>query len=44
MDDRLFSVKDRIAVVTGGLGQLGAAFTNELLDRGSTDSSLFPEM
>jgi len=35
MDDRLFSVKDRIAVVTGGLGQLGAAFTNELLDRGA---------
>lgn len=35
MDDRLFSVKDRIAVITGGLGQLGAAFANELLERGA---------
>ncbi|MGD1833671.1 MAG: SDR family oxidoreductase [Sphaerochaetaceae bacterium] len=35
MEDALFSVKGRVAIVTGALGQLGAEFANELLSRGA---------
>ena len=35
MDDKLFSVKGKIAIVTGALGQLGAQFANELINRGA---------
>ncbi len=31
----LFSVKDRVVIVTGGLGQLGRQFTSSLLDHGA---------
>lgn len=34
-EDALFSVKDKICIVTGGLGQLGAAFAKALLERGA---------
>ena len=35
MKEDLFSVKDRIVVVTGGLGQLGRQFSLALLERGA---------
>jgi NAD(P)-dependent dehydrogenase (short-subunit alcohol dehydrogenase family) len=33
--DRLFSVQDRVVVVTGGLGRLGRRFTSALVERGA---------
>lgn len=33
MDDKMFSVKDKICIVTGGLGQLGAQYAKALLER-----------
>lgn len=33
MEDTLFSVKDKIIIVTGGLGQLGAEYVKELYKR-----------
>ena len=33
MIDKLFNIKDRVAVVTGGLGQIGLEFSLELLNR-----------
>lgn len=33
MDDKLFSVKDKICIVTGGLGQIGKNFVQELRAR-----------
>jgi NAD(P)-dependent dehydrogenase (short-subunit alcohol dehydrogenase family) len=35
MEDRLFSVKGKIIVITGGLGQIGAEFVREFHTRGS---------
>lgn len=35
MTDTLFSLTDRVIVMTGALGQLGSALTRELLDRGA---------
>jgi len=35
MADDLFSVKNRIIVITGGLGQLGQQFSKALVDRGA---------
>lgn len=35
MTDRLFSLDDRVIVVTGGLGQLGRQFTRALMDHGA---------
>ena len=35
MTDTLFDVSDRIAIVTGGLGQIGVEFSLELLRRGA---------
>jgi NAD(P)-dependent dehydrogenase (short-subunit alcohol dehydrogenase family) len=35
MKDKLFDVSGKIAIVTGGLGQLGAQFSNELISRGA---------
>lgn len=35
MTDKLFSVENKICIVTGGLGQLGAQFTQELYSRGA---------
>jgi NAD(P)-dependent dehydrogenase (short-subunit alcohol dehydrogenase family) len=35
MTDPLFDLSERIIVVTGGLGQLGAQFTQTLLERGA---------
>lgn len=35
MQDPLFDLTDRVAIVTGGLGQLGAQFSLELLRRGA---------
>ncbi len=35
MTDLLFDIKDKIIVVTGGMGQLGRQFTKVLLDRGA---------
>ncbi|HEY9575672.1 MAG TPA: SDR family oxidoreductase [Lachnospiraceae bacterium] len=55
MEDKLFSVKDKIAIVTGGLGQIGKNIAEELYKRGAkvavftknlTDSrveSIFPK-
>ena len=34
MVDHLFNLENRVALVTGALGQLGAQFANELLSRG----------
>lgn len=45
--DPLFSVAGKIAVITGGLGQLGAEFTRALLQRGAKvvilDQGITPE-
>ena len=35
MSDNLFNVKDKIVVITGGLGQLGRQYSLALLDRGA---------
>lgn len=35
MEDTLFSVKDNIVVITGGLGQIGAEFVKEFHERGA---------
>jgi len=35
VSDRLFSLDDRIAVITGGLGQLGRQFTSALVAAGA---------
>lgn len=35
MNDQLFSVEEKIVVVTGGLGQIGAEFVQELHGRGA---------
>lgn len=35
MEDKLFSVKGKICVVSGGLGQIGAEFVKELRGRGA---------
>lgn len=35
MEDRLFSVRDKICVVTGGLGQLGAEYVKAFFQRGA---------
>jgi len=35
MNDSLFDVKDRIVVVTGGLGQLGRQFSHSLISNGA---------
>ena len=35
MSDKLFSVENRICIVTGGLGQLGTQFAKELYARGA---------
>lgn len=35
MVDNLFCVKDKVIVVTGGLGQLGQQFSRTLMDRGA---------
>lgn len=35
MNDQLFSVEEKIVVVTGGLGQIGAEFVKELHGRGA---------
>ncbi|MBR4548345.1 MAG: SDR family oxidoreductase [Oscillospiraceae bacterium] len=35
MEDKLFSVKDKICIVTGGLGQLGKNYVRELHSRGA---------
>ncbi len=34
-DDPLFSVRDKVALVTGGFGQIGSEFVKALLDRGA---------
>ena len=33
MKDSLFDLKDRIVIITGGLGQIGLEFIKELLQR-----------
>jgi NAD(P)-dependent dehydrogenase (short-subunit alcohol dehydrogenase family) len=35
MSDELFSVKDKICIITGGLGQLGAQYSIEFFKRGA---------
>ena len=35
MSDPLFDVKDRVVIVTGGLGQLGRQYTRTLVERGA---------
>lgn len=35
MEDKLFSVKGKICIVSGGLGQIGAEFVKELRSRGA---------
>lgn len=35
MEDKLFSVRDKICIVTGGLGQLGKNYVRELHSRGA---------
>jgi NAD(P)-dependent dehydrogenase (short-subunit alcohol dehydrogenase family) len=35
MPESLFSVKDRVVVITGGLGQLGLQFSHALVERGA---------
>lgn len=34
MQDKLFSVENRVCIVTGGLGQLGVQYVKALHDRG----------
>lgn len=40
MEDSLFSVKDKVIIVTGGLGQLGAQYVKTLHDRGAKVAAL----
>ncbi|MDU7349082.1 MAG: SDR family oxidoreductase [Klebsiella grimontii] len=40
MEDTLFSVKDKVIIVTGGLGQLGAQYVKTLHDRGAKVAAL----
>ena len=35
MEDKLFSVRDKICIVTGGVGQLGVNYAKELFSRGA---------
>lgn len=35
MTEKLFDVKDKVAIITGGLGQIGVEFSLELLNRGA---------
>ena len=35
MQDPLFSVENKIVIITGGLGQLGSNYTRAFLERGS---------
>ena len=35
MNDKLFSVENKICIVTGGLGQIGKNFVQELWERGA---------
>ena len=42
MEDTLFSVKDKVIIVTGGLGQLGAQYVKTLHDRGAKVAGLAP--
>ena len=35
MSDPLFDVKNRVVLVTGGLGQLGRQYTRTLVERGA---------
>lgn len=35
MEDKLFSVRDKICVITGGMGQLGAQYVKAFLSRGA---------
>ena len=44
MKEDLFNVKDRVVVVTGGLGQLGRQFSLALLERGARVDGKFPEV
>ena len=40
MEDTLFTVKDKVIIVTGGLGQLGAQYVKTLHDRGAKVAAL----
>lgn len=40
MEDSLFSVKDKIIIVTGGMGQLGAQYVKTLHERGAKVAAL----
>ncbi len=40
MEDTLFSAKDKVIIVTGGLGQLGAQYVKTLHDRGAKVAAL----
>lgn len=40
MEDSLFSVKDKVIIVTGGLGQLGAQYVKTLHERGAKVAAL----
>ncbi|BBW78519.1 short-chain dehydrogenase [Klebsiella michiganensis] len=40
MEDTLFSVEDKVIIVTGGLGQLGAQYVKTLHDRGAKVAAL----
>ncbi|EOF4707356.1 SDR family oxidoreductase [Klebsiella oxytoca] len=40
MEDTLFSVKDKVIIVTGGLGQLGAQYVKTLHERGAKVAAL----
>ena len=42
MSGALFDIKDRIVVVTGGLGQLGKQFSNSLIDQGAQVAIIDP--
>jgi NAD(P)-dependent dehydrogenase (short-subunit alcohol dehydrogenase family) len=35
MTDKLFGVKDKIVIITGGFGQIGAELVKEFHERGS---------
>ena len=39
MSDQLFSVENKICIVTGGLGQIGKNFVQELWKRGARFST-----